>query len=105
AGGDDVELLDRVLADVTQPERPGGRVEAEPERVAKPECPDLVSSGHADERVSRGGRTVQVEPEHLAFERVHVLRVGIGGGTRRPAVPEAGVADPRGGAAVPPDPQ
>ena len=43
AHGDDVDLLDRHVADVTEPERPGDGIEPEAKRVAEAACEYLAT--------------------------------------------------------------
>src|SRR5690606_33165659 len=90
----EVDLLDRVLADVADVEVAGQAVEAEAPRVAQAERPDLVPDvrvvheriGRRDDRAGR----VDVEAEDLAEQRVPTLGVArrIPG---RPAVAETDV--------------
>src|SRR5581483_7665878 len=107
AGGHDVDLLEREVADVGEPELAGVRVEAEAERVPEARREDLLTlPGLAEERVVVRDRAVEVEPHDLALDRVQVLRVRIRRGARAPhvvAVPR--VADPSVELAVGPDPE
>ena len=84
AGGDDVDLLDRVLPDVAGVERVRRGVEREAERVAEAVRPDLAEGARlADERVGRGDAVlavggvvaVRVDAQQLAEDRAQVLRV------------------------------
>src|SRR5262249_41135893 len=95
AAGDDVDLLDREVADVADPERVRVGIEAHPERIAEPVREDLAAlAGLIEERVVIRDRTIEVEAQDLAVDLVQVLRVGV---RRRPraalVVTETGVAD------------
>src|SRR5262249_60922973 len=58
-GDTEVDLLDRLVADVPDPEPAGATVEAHPEGVAEPVGPDLAARARgADERVVGGNRPV-----------------------------------------------
>src|SRR5262249_28266333 len=78
-GDADVDLLDREVADVSDPELVRRGVEAHPERIAEAVGPDLPAVGpHADEWVVGRDRAVEVQAEDLAVERRQVLRVRVG---------------------------
>ncbi len=92
---DDVELLDREIADVGHPEPARHRIESEAEGIAEAGGEDLAALPDLAEVgiVGRDG-AVEVQAQHLPHEDVQVLRVRI----RRRAgtalvVAEAGVAD------------
>src|SRR5262249_4198024 len=106
--GDDVDLLDREIPDVCEPQLAGEGIEAEPEGVAEAVGEDLAALADlADERVvSLDGAVGDVEAQALAHEDVQVRGVRIGRGARSPlVVPDSGVADPDVELAVGPDAQ
>src|SRR5262249_51888674 len=94
-GDTEVDLLDRLVADVPDPEPAGATVEAHPEGVAEPVGPDLAARARgADERVVGGTRPVEIEPQHLPVERGEILGVRVGGGSGTAlVVTEARIAD------------
>src|SRR5262249_49008642 len=105
-GDPEVDLLDRQVADVPDPERPAAGVEAHAERVAEPVGPDLAARARgADERVVGRGRPVEIEPQNLPVERGEILGVRVRGSTRALAVAEARVADANVELLVGPDAQ
>src|SRR5262249_25912887 len=82
-GDPEVDLLDRLVADVPDPERPGAAVEAHPEGVPEPVGPDLAArTCGADERVVGGDRPVEIEPKDLSVERGEILGVRVRRGPR-----------------------
>jgi hypothetical protein len=78
--GDEIDLLDAVLADVADPHVAVGAVEGEPPRVAQAVVPDLVAAGAADEWVrprhrvaSPRGRAAWIDAQDLSEQAVEVL--------------------------------
>jgi hypothetical protein len=86
AGRSAIDLLELLLADVSDPQVPGDPVEGEAPRVAEPVGPDLRSAAaipsSARERIVArdvvAGRARDVEPEDRCQERVGVLAVAVG---------------------------
>ena len=98
AGREEVDLLDRVLADVGDPEVVGGPVEREPPRVAQPDRPDLrcgrtsPTSGRCAAscpagslgilgpvvRVAAAAAVAQTEPQLAVGAEHHVAAVVVG---------------------------
>src|SRR5690606_1341564 len=90
---DDVDLLERVLADVAEPELAGRRIEAPAPRVPQAPREDLRAIVLREIGVRRAarlpgewivrrdpvrrGRAADVDPEHLAEQRAGPLRVAI----------------------------
>src|SRR5262249_7365459 len=103
-----VHFLHRRLADVADPELPGRAVEAPAPWIAQPERENLraglsaravqVAKGFARVRITRWnavrpGRAEDLDAQHLAEQRVRVLRVA--DGSVRAVIPAAAVADAR----------
>src|SRR4029077_11931393 len=87
----EVDLLDRQVAHVADPERSGAAVEAEAKGIAEAVRPDLAPvEPDAHERVVGGDGSVEVDAQDLPVERRQVLRVGV----RRRARPSLVVAVP-----------
>ncbi len=83
------DLLDGVLADVADPEVPGGRVEGEAPGVPQPPEEDLVEGARvADERVPGRGVAQRVDAQDRSQPGAEVLGVVMG------VVPEAAVTEP-----------
>src|SRR5688572_21315192 len=78
AGGDEVDFLPAVLADVADPQIARSTIKAPAPRIAEPVGPDLrARAGLPDERVvGRNGirvATVHVQTQQLAEQRPEIL--------------------------------
>src|SRR3989442_5683409 len=76
---DDIHLLPRGLADVSEEEPPIATIKGETPWIAQPVGPDLPARGGAHERVIRWDgirkRPVHVDAQHFTEEPAQILRV------------------------------